>query len=87
MHTEADRAVWLVHVIYYTADELQKPVTETARLLERHGFVEKVLAGYDSFHTQGFEYMAELLTAELANTQQHEQHVGAAVGRPLSKLV
>jgi len=28
-----------------------------------------VLAGYDSFHTQGFEYMAELLTVELANAQ------------------
>ncbi|MCL2204619.1 MAG: hypothetical protein FWB88_11850 [Defluviitaleaceae bacterium] len=53
MHTEADRAVWLVHVIQYTADELQKTVTETARLLEQYGFVEKVLAGYDSFHTQG----------------------------------
>ena len=69
MHTEADRAVWLVHVIQYTADELQKTVTETARLLEQYGFVEKVLAGYDSFHTQGFEYMAELLAAELANAQ------------------
>jgi len=69
MHTEADRAVWLVHVIQYTADELQKTVTETARLLDQYGFVEKVLVGYDSFHTQGFEYMAELLTAELANAQ------------------
>jgi len=67
MHTEADRAVWLVHVIQYTADELEKTVTETARLLEHYGFVEKVLA--DSFHTQGFEYMAELLTTELANAQ------------------
>ncbi|MCL2197735.1 MAG: DUF3791 domain-containing protein [Defluviitaleaceae bacterium] len=69
MHTEADRAVWLVHVMQYTADALQKPVTETTRLLEQHGFVEKVLAGYDSFHTQGFEYMAELLTSELASAQ------------------
>ena len=69
MHTEADRAVWLVHVIQYTADELQKTVTETARLLEQHGFVEKILSGYDSFHTQGFEYMAELLTSELAKVQ------------------
>jgi len=69
MNTEVDRAVWLVHVIQYTADELQKTVTETARLLEQHGFIEKVLAGYDSFHTQGFEYMAELLTTELANVQ------------------
>ena len=69
MHTEADRAVWLVHVLQYTADELQQSVTETARLLEQYGLVAKVLAGYDSFHTQGFEYMAELLTSELENAQ------------------
>ena len=69
MHTEADRAIWLLHVIQYTADELQKKATETARLLEQYGFVEKLLDGYDSFHTQGFEYMAELLTTELANAQ------------------
>jgi len=69
MHSEADRAIWLIHVIQYTADELQKPVTETARLLEQYGFVEKVLAGYDSFHTQGFEYMAELLADELTSVQ------------------
>jgi len=69
MHTEADRAVWLVYVIQYTADELQKSVTETTRLLEQYGFIEKVLAGYDSFRTQGFEYMAELLTSELASVQ------------------
>ncbi|MCL2356966.1 MAG: DUF3791 domain-containing protein [Defluviitaleaceae bacterium] len=70
MHTEADRAVWLVHVMQYTADDLQKSVTETARLLDRHGFVEKILAGYDSFHTQGFEYMAEMLTSELASARE-----------------
>jgi len=69
MHTESDRAVWLVHVIQYTADELQKPVTEIARLLEQYGFVEKVLDGYDSFHTQGFEYMSEFLASELASVQ------------------
>ena len=69
MHTEADRAVWLVHVIQYTADELQKSITETTRLLDQYGFVDKILNGYDSFHTQGFEYMAELLAFELTNAQ------------------
>jgi len=69
MHTEAERAMWLVHVIQYTADVLKITVTETARLLEKHGFVEKVLSGYESFHTQGFEYMAELLSDELANVR------------------
>jgi len=69
MHTEADRAVWLAHVIQYTADELHKSITETTRLLDQYGFVDKVLGGYDSFHTQGFEYMAELLAFELTNAQ------------------
>jgi len=53
----------------YTADELKKTITETTRLLDENGFVEKVLNGYDSFHTQGFEYMAELITSELKNIQ------------------
>lgn len=33
MHTEAERAICLVHVIQYTADELKKTVTETAPAL------------------------------------------------------
>ena len=69
MYSEADKAVWLIHVVQYTADELEKTITETARLLDEYGFVEKVLNGYDSFHTQGFEYMAELITSELKNVQ------------------
>jgi len=73
MHTEADRAVWLVHIIQYTADELNMAVTETARLLDDYGFVEKLLAGYDAFHTQGFEYMAELITSEFKNAQVVQQ--------------
>ena len=69
MYSEADKAVWLIHVVQYTADELKKTITETARLLDEYGFVEKVLKGYDSFHTQGFEYMAELITSELKDIQ------------------
>ena len=69
-HTEAERALWLVYVMQYTAEELNKPITETARLLSRHGFIEKVLNGYEAFHTQGFEYMAELLASELKEVQR-----------------
>ena len=69
-HTEAERAVWLVYVMQYTAEELNKPITETARLLDRHGFIEKVLNGYEAFHAQGFEYMAELLVSELNEVQK-----------------
>jgi len=36
MHTEADKAVWLVHVVQYTAGELNLFVTNTARLLDEH---------------------------------------------------
>ena len=68
-HTEADKALWLVYVMQYTADIIEKPIVETARLLDRHGFVKKILDGYDVFHTQGFEYMAELLASELSQAQ------------------
>ena len=69
-HTEAEKALWLIYVIQYTAEELEKPITETARLLDTHGFIKKVLDGYEVFHTQGFEYMAELLTSELQEAQR-----------------
>ena len=69
-HTEAEKALWLVYVIQYTAEELEKPITETARLLDKYGFIGKVLDGYDAFHTQGFEYMAELLMSELQEAQR-----------------
>ena len=68
-HTEADRAVWLVFVVKYTADELGMSVTDTAELLEKYGFIEKTLNGYPAFHTQGFEYVAEFLKGELQKAQ------------------
>ena len=64
-HTEADRAVWLIYVVQYTAEEIGKSISETIELLNEHGFIEKTLNGYPAFHTQGFEYMAEFLTGEL----------------------
>jgi len=69
-HTEAERALWLIYVMQYTAEELKRPITETARLLDKYGFIGKVLDGYEVFHTQGFEYMAEMLTAELQAVQR-----------------
>ena len=69
-HTEAEKALWLVFVMQYTAEEIEKSITETARLLDRHGFIKKILDGYDAFHTQGFEYMAELLASELGQAQK-----------------
>ena len=69
-HAEHEKALWLVYVMQYTAEELEKPITETARLLDNYGFIEKVLDGYEVFHTQGFEYMAELLVSELNEVQK-----------------
>ena len=68
-HTEADRAVWLIYVVQYTAEEIGKSIFETIELLNEHGFIEKTLNGYPAFHTQGFEYMAEFLTGELQKAQ------------------
>jgi hypothetical protein len=65
LQRETDRAVWLVNVVQYTAEELDMPITDTLRLLNNKGLVAQVLAGYKVLHTQGYEYMAELLADEL----------------------
>ncbi|MDR2598748.1 MAG: DUF3791 domain-containing protein [Oscillospiraceae bacterium] len=65
LQKETDRAVWLVNVVQFTAEELDMSVSDTLRLLDYHGLVTQVLAGYKVLHTQGYEYMAELLTDEL----------------------
>ena len=69
VHTESDRALWLVHCVSYTAEELGLPVSDTARLLAKYGLIEQILNGYKVLHTQGYEYMAELLSDELRKAQ------------------
>ena len=64
-HTTADKAMWYVHVVHYTSEELSKPIWETAKLLERSGLAKRVISGYDIWHTQGYEYMAEILAEKL----------------------
>lgn len=69
IHSEADKAIWLVYVVQSTAEDIGKSVTDTTDLLEKHGLIKWILDGYRSFHTQGFEYMAELLTDKLREVQ------------------
>lgn len=69
LHTEADRAVWIMYVIQSTAEDLDRTVIETIDLLDKYGLIKWLLDGYRSFHTQGFEYMAELLTDKLREAQ------------------
>ena len=69
IHTEADRAVWLTYVVQSTSEDIGKPVTDTVDLLDKYGLIKWVLDGYRSFHTQGFEYMAELLADKLREAQ------------------
>jgi len=38
---------------------------ETAKLLERSGLASRVISGYDVWHTQGYEYTAEVLADKL----------------------
>ena len=70
MYSEADKAVWFAICVQYTAEALGKPVKEVARTLNKHGMVSWLLSGYESFHTQGYEYMSELITDKLR--QSHE---------------
>ena len=68
-HTTADKALWLVNVVQYTATQINKPIDETTRLFERNGIAQRLLAGYGVWHTQGFEYMAEVMSEALLNNQ------------------
>ena len=64
-HTATDKAMWYVHVVAHTAQALGLPVWETAKQMERSGLAERVLSGYNVWHTQGYEYMAEVLSEKL----------------------
>ena len=64
-HTAVDKAMWYVHVVHYTAEMLGMPIWETAKLMERSGLAKRVISGYDVWHTQGYEYMAEVLSDKL----------------------
>ena len=64
-HTSVEKAMWYVHVVQYTSEKLDMPIWETAKLLERSGLANRVISGYDVWHTQGYEYMAELLSDKL----------------------
>ena len=70
LHTESDRALWLINCVSYTAEMLGLSVPDTARLLDEYGLIVPVLNGYRAFHTQGYEYMAEMLTDELRKAQE-----------------
>ena len=73
MHTEADRAVWLVYCAYYTAEMMGSTVKDIVRLFDRFNIADWLLAGYRSFHTQGFEYMAELISDRIREEQELSQ--------------
>jgi len=64
-HTTADKAMWYVYVVEHTAAALNKPIWETAKLMEHSGLAQRVISGYDVWHTQGYEYMAEVLSGKL----------------------
>jgi len=70
MYNEADKAVWFTICVQFTADALGMPVKEVARTLNKYGMVEWLLSGYGSFHTQGYEYMSELITDKLREAQK-----------------
>jgi len=68
-HTAADKAMWYANIVQNTAEALGKPFRETAKLLERSGLASRVISGYDVWHTQGYEYMAESLSDYIATKQ------------------
>ena len=69
-YSEADKAVWFTICVQFTAESLGMPVKDVARMLSKYGMVEWLLSGYGSFHTQGYEYMSELITDRLRQVQE-----------------
>jgi len=69
-YSEADKAVWFTICVQFTAEALGIPVKDVARMLSKHGMVDWLLSGYGSFHTQGYEYMSELISDKLRQVQE-----------------
>jgi len=63
--TIADKAVWFTNVVLYTSTELDKPADEITKLLQHSGLAQRIISGYGIWHTQGYEYLAEVLSDEL----------------------
>jgi DNA-binding transcriptional MerR regulator len=70
VYSEADKAVWFTICVQFTAEALGLPIKEVARMLNKYDIAEWILSGYGSFHTQGYEYMSELITDKLRQVQE-----------------
>ena len=64
-HTITDKAIWFTNVVRNLAEEMNISTREATKLLERSGLAKSIISGYDVWHTQGYEYMAEFLAGEL----------------------
>lgn len=61
-----DMAIWFTYAVSYLAKELNKTNIETVRLLRDSGLADKLIEGYDVWHTQGFGYITEMLSQRLS---------------------
>jgi len=68
-HGTAEKAIWLANVVHHTASQIDKSIDETMRLFEKNNLAQRLLAGYNVWHTQGYEYMAEVMSEALKNNQ------------------
>jgi len=62
---ESVKTRWAIYCVARTAEELEKTVEDTVDLLDQYGLLAHILEHYGILHTQGYEYMAELLVDEL----------------------
>ena len=70
LYSEADKAIWFTICVHFAAESLDIPVKKLARLLGEYGIADWLLSGYGSFHTQGYEYMAELISDRIRQVQE-----------------
>ena len=74
MHTEADRATWLIICVQYASNTTGISVKELARRMNMLGITDWLLSGYRSFHTQGYEYMAEMIADMLNEVRERDSN-------------
>ena len=56
--TEAKRAVWLIHIVAQTADDLGMNVPDTVDLLDTHGIIKGLLSDSDVWGTQDYQFLS-----------------------------
>jgi len=57
-----DKVMWFAYATLEVAEEIGQAPRDALRLLAGTGLAERMLSAYPMLHTQGYEYIAEVIT-------------------------